>query len=355
MRHTFLTGFPGFIAGQLVERIGGASERWTFLVEKRFEGRARAEAERIARALDLPAERFSLVFGDITQPGLGLEAEDAARLAAEVDVVFHLAAVYDLAVPEEFARRVNVTGTAHVNAFVRSLSGLARYNYVSTYAVAGKRRGVIREAELEHDAGFNNHYESTKYEAEILLRELQAEGLPVSIFRPAVVVGSSKDGRTIKFDGPYMLLKVLHQVPWPLPRFNVGSPKVRFQMVPVDFIIDALATIPTRPGTAGKTFHLTDPEPYNTAEIFDLFSQAMFGKKSWLRVPSSLASIVAGSGIAEPLGLKRQTAPYFDYQATFDCVNTLDALDGTGIAVPRLEDYVDHLVAFFLDHDGNLP
>ncbi len=353
MRHIFLTGFPGFIAGQLVEQLASSAERWTFLVEGRFEAQAKAQAAELAASLGLAPESLATVVGDITRPGLGLASDTAARLAAEVDTVFHLAAVYDLAVGEAVAQRVNVEGTRHVNDFVRGLASLDRYHYVSTYAVAGKRRGVVREAELEHDAGFNNHYESTKYFAEIEVRRLQAEGLPVSIYRPAVVVGSSIDGRTVKFDGPYMLLKVMRRLPWPLPRFNVGSPKVRFQMVPVDFIVNAIATIARRPGTAGKTFHLTDPEPYTTAEIYDLFSQAMFHAKSWLRVPAALTGVVAASGIAEPLGLQRQTAPYFDYQARFDCVNTLDALDGSGVAVPRLEDYVDRLVAYFLAHEGD--
>ncbi len=353
MRHTLLTGFPGFIAGRLAERLATASERWTFLVESRFAERAKAEARRIAEQAGRPLQSFEVVAGDITQAGLGVERPDRERLAAEVDTVFHLAAIYDLAVPAAVAERVNVGGTEQVNAFVRGLEHLAGYHYVSTYAVAGKRRGIVREAELEHDAGFNNHYESTKYHAEVAVRRLQAEGLPVAIYRPAVVVGSSRDGSTAKFDGPYMLLRVMRRLPWPLTRLNVGSPKVRFQLVPVDFIIEAIAAISARAAAAGKTFHLTDPEPHTTEEIFDLFSRAMFEAESWLRVPTSLTSVVAGSGIAEPLGLQRQSAPYFAHQATFDCVITLDALDGTGIGVPRLDTYVDKLVAYFLAHEAD--
>lgn len=353
MRHTFLTGFPGFIAGQLVERLAGLSDRWTFLVESRFASQAREAGEQIARRCQLPASRFEIVVGDITRPGLGLEKSTLARLAASVDSVFHLAAIYDLSVSAEAASRVNVDGTAHVNDFVRRLGAEARYHYISTYAVSGKRRGIVREAELEHDAGFHNHYEETKYQAEILVRELQAEGRLVSIYRPAVVVGSSKDGRTAKFDGPYMLMKVMRRLPWPLPRLNVGSPDVWFQMVPVDFIIEALAVLSARADSAGKTFHLTDPDPCNTAQIYDLFSEAMFKAGSWLRVPTAITSVVAGSGALESMGLQRQSAPYFEYQATFDCVNTLDGLDGSGVAVPRLETYVDVLVRYFLEHEND--
>ena len=97
-----------------------------------------------------PRESFEVVEGDITLPGLGLAPADHERLSAEVDTVFHLAAIYDLAVPAELAERVNVGGTERVNDFVRGLGRLAGYHYVSTYAVAGKRRGIVREARKQN-------------------------------------------------------------------------------------------------------------------------------------------------------------------------------------------------------------
>ena len=301
----------------------------------------------------MPEDRFEVVTGDITEDELGLSAATADRLAAQVDTVFHLAAIYDLAVPEDLARRVNVTGTDRVNRFVRRLRSLERYNYISTFAVAGKRTGIIREAELEHEAGFHNHYESTKYEAEVLVRKLIEDGLPVSVYRPAVVVGSSRDGRTAKFDGPYMLLELLKRLPWPLRRLNFGLPDIRFQMVPVDFIIESIATLSSLPACAGKTFHLTDPDPRPTSEIAELFARALYGP-TYLRLPGVATRLVTGSGVLEPLGLQREAAPYFFHQATFDCVNTLDALDGTGVECPPLDSYVDRLVEFFVSNRGRL-
>jgi thioester reductase-like protein len=354
MRNVFLTGFPGFIAGRLVEKLAPRSESITLLSEERFVERARQQAAEVAAAAAVPAERLKVVTGDITRPGLGLDAATAERLEAQLDSVFHLAAIYDLAVPAELAERVNVAGTENVNRFVRRLPQLERYNYVSTYAVAGRRSGVIRESELEHDAGFFNHYEETKHRAEIAVRQLLADGLPVSIYRPGVVVGSSVDGRTAKFDGPYMLLKVLYHLPWPVNRLNFGLPDIRFQVVPVDFIVDAMATLAGRERAVGKTFHLTDPDPRPTSEIAELFCKSLFGSGTYLRTPGFLTRLVTGSGVLEPLGLQREASPYFFHRATFDCVNTLDALEGTGVSVPPLESYVDKLVAFFRQQDGKL-
>ncbi len=351
MRTIFVTGFPGFITRMLVEQLCRRAESVVLLVEERFLGKARDETRHIAGIFGVPLGRFEVVAGDITRDDLGLEPAARDRLQAEVDTVFHLAAVYDLAVPPELAERINVRGTHNVNRFVAGIRRLDRYNYVSTYAVAGNRTGLVREDELEHGAGFGNHYESTKYHAEVAVRALMEQGgVPASIYRPAVVVGHSRTGRTVKYDGPYMLLQVMKRLPWPLSRLNFGAHDITFQMVPVDFIVDAMVAIAGRPGAAFKTFHLTDPRPHTTAEIHDLFCRAMFGRPTIARLPALATKLVTGSGVTALLGLQRQANAYFFHRHRFDCVNTLDALDGTGVHCPPLESYVDVMVRHFLDH-----
>ena len=91
------------------------------------------------------------------------------------------------------------------------MPNLRRYNYVSTCYVAGKRKGEIRENELEHDAGFRNFYEETKYLAEIEVERLKSE-FPVTIFRPSVVVGDSETGETAKYDGIYYLDSIFAKI-----------------------------------------------------------------------------------------------------------------------------------------------
>src|SRR5207237_6756641 len=107
-------------------------------------GIAANAVERIAEDTSTPLENFAIVEGDITKPDLGMEPDDAASVRYETTDVFHLAAVYDLAIDRDTALRVNLDGTRNVNAFVKTLKDLRRYNYVSTCYVAGKRTGVIR-------------------------------------------------------------------------------------------------------------------------------------------------------------------------------------------------------------------
>ena len=153
--------------------------------------RAYEDVAQIVAETGAPAENFSIVEGDITKPDLGLTQTDLERARAETHTVFHLAAAYDLAVAHEVGQLVNVQGTQNVNEFAKSITNLRRYHYVSTCYVAGRRSGLIREDELEHAAGFRNHYEESKYLAELSVAALKSE-LPVTIHRPAVVVGDSR-------------------------------------------------------------------------------------------------------------------------------------------------------------------
>src|ERR1035437_3369866 len=155
----FMTGFPGFIAGRLVERLAKPETQFFLLVQPQFVPKAIAEIEEIAEATSTSLESFVIVEGDITKPNLGIDPSDQEALRFETTDVYHLGAVYDLAVPRDLAYRVNLEGTRNVNEFVRSVNDLRRYNYVSTCYVAGKREGVILEKELEHDAGFKNRSE----------------------------------------------------------------------------------------------------------------------------------------------------------------------------------------------------
>lgn len=189
----FLTGFPGFIASRLVERLARPNVQFFLLVQPDFVDKAASEVEAIAESTGTPLQNFALIEGDITSEDLGIGEDDLQTIRTETTDVYHLAAIYDLAVEKSPAFRVNLQGTKNVNNFVRSIKNLRRYNYVSTCYVAGKRKGKILETELRHDEGFRNFYEETKYLAEVEVENLKEE-LPVTIFRPSVVVGDSRTG-----------------------------------------------------------------------------------------------------------------------------------------------------------------
>jgi hypothetical protein len=154
----FLTGFPGFIAGRLVRRLASEGARFLLLVQPAFMEKARADAARLASETRLAPENFRLVEGDITRPDLGVRAPELELARVETTLLFHLAAVYDLAVPRDLGLRVNVGGTRNVNEFALALPHLRRYHYVSTCYVAGKRAVRTLETGLRHEAGFRTSY-----------------------------------------------------------------------------------------------------------------------------------------------------------------------------------------------------
>ncbi len=342
----FLTGFPGFIAGRLVERLAKTETQFFLLVQPQFVEKAMDEIEEIAEATNTPLESFVIVEGDITRPNLGISNEDLETIQFETTDVFHLAAAYDLAVSKEIAFDVNLEGTKNVNDIVRSIRNLRRYNYVSTCYVAGKREGVILEKELEHNAGFRNNYEETKYLAEAEVEKLKPT-FPVTIYRPSVVVGDSESGETAKYDGIYYLINYLRKAPVLLRIMNVGNDQVRLNLVPVDFVVDAIAALARDKDAVGKTIALADPQPLTTAELFDAIAKELTGRKSEFGPPIKLAEWFLNTSISPSItGLPHHGVPYFFISQTYDTSIADELLGSHFISCPRFPDYVGNLLDF---------
>jgi thioester reductase-like protein len=342
--NVLLTGYPGFIGRRLADRLVEGGARVTALVEPRM-----AEAAREASR-----GRVEVLVGDIAQRRLGLAAHDWERLVSEVRHVFHLAAVYDLSVPLELAQRVNVDGTGNVLELCRDCERLERLNYVSTAYVAGVRKGVVYEHELTLGQDFKNHYESTKFQAEVWVRQ-ELERVPTTIYRPAIVVGDSRTGETQKFDGPYFMLRVIsfcERRGLPIPQFGrSGAP---FNVVPVDFVLDAMLAGADEPGAVGQTFHLVDPEPVTAVELLGILSREYAGREPGMRLPPRLvANALRVPAVREMFGrAPRESIRYLNHPVRFDARRAADVLGGAaGLRVPRFAEYAPALVRFFREHE----
>jgi thioester reductase-like protein len=346
---SFVTGFPGFIGRRLVRRllVDDPEARVLALVEQRMMEPAR----RAAAGID--AERIELLAGDIAQPRLALEDDEWERLRAQVRFVFHLAAIYNLAVPLAAAQRVNVGGTGNVLELCRAADRLERFVYASTAYVAGRRRGVVYEHELALGQGFKNHYESTKFQAEVWVREL-IDRVPTVVLRPAIVVGDSRTGETDKFDGPYYLLRAIaraHAAGRAIPQF--GRSEAAFNVVPVDYVVGAAAVAATDPAMTGETLHLVDPTPLSTRRLVSLLSSEYAGRAPAGRIPPWLVSASLHLGPVRRLfgGTPHQSIPYLNHPVMFDPRRALDLLDPHGLRPPAFGDYAGAMVDFFRRHE----
>ena len=346
----FVTGFPGFLATRLVKRLAGEGVRFILLTQPAFITAARAAVQQISRETGSGLENFRIVKGDITQPDLGLSPDELAEARRETGTIFHLAAIYDLAVAQDVAARVNVEGTLNINEFAKTVARLRRYHYVSTCYVAGKRQGLIKENELHHEAGFRNHYEETKYLAELQVEALKAE-LPITIHRPAVVCGDSKTGETAKYDGIYYLIHYLRRWPGGLTLLNIGNPNVCLNLVPVDFVIEAMVALAKDERATGATVQLADPAPLTTHELFHEISKAIGGRDSFATVPAKIVYPVLMLPLAPRItGLPHSAVPYFFLEQTYDTTRARELLAPRGISCPRFSDYVGALVNFVAEH-----
>ncbi len=345
-----MTGFPGFIAGRLLERLIKPETQYFLLVEPRFVERSMAMIEEIADAAQVDLDAFVIVEGDITLPNLGIPNSDLETIQFETTEMFHLAAAYDLGVAKDTAFRVNLEGTKHVNDLACSVKNLRRYNYVSTCYVAGLRTGKIFENELEHKAGFRNFYEETKYLAELEVERLKNH-VPLTIYRPSVVVGDSQTGETVKYDGIYYLIQYLQKAPSILRLVNIGNPGVRLNMVPVDFVVEGLYRLSRDPAAAGLTVALADPAPMTTTEVFDLIARELSGRKSEFQLPQRVAEWFLNTGISPRLtGLPHHGVPYFFVSQTYDTSVGTELLTRQGIDCPRFETYLPNLIDFVEDN-----
>ena len=346
----FLTGFPGFIAGRLVKRLASPDTQFFLLVQPQFTEKAKQEIEKIAEETGVPLENFALVEGDITGENLGMSEEDLEIVLEETTDVFHLAAIYDLAVAKDLAYRVNVEGTRNLNEIVKKMPNLRRYNYISTCYVAGKRTGEILETDLEHDAGFRNYYEETKYLAETEVEKLKSE-LPVTIYRPSVVVGDSRTGETAKYDGIYAVIFYLKRFPSLLRLVNVGNRVVKLNLVPVDFVVEGIAALSKDERAIGKTVALADPKPHTTDEICDAIAEALAGKKSVITPPPKLVEWTLNLPFSPAVtGLPHHGVPYFFLVQTYDTSVSEELLKAHNVACPDFTDYAKNLVKFVEKH-----
>ncbi len=352
--YLFMTGYPGFIATRLLRELVKRQKFdkiWLIVLRTPDQRFLKMAQESVANDLaDLPVE---LIEGDITQPNLGIEDSKVLEtMKNDPGEWWHLAAVYRLDVGPKVAEQVNVEGTRHVLDLAKQCKQLRRLQYVSTAYVSGDRLGVVKEEELLNgdSQGFKNFYESTKHDAEVLVREAMPE-LPVTIYRYGVVVGDHRTGETAKFDGPYFLLNFLKR--WgkvPVP--HVGPMKSKFNMVPVSYVVEASAAIAARDDTVGKTYHITDPRPWTSGEVYRGLAKALGCPRPRGLIPAGLLSMLAKvKPVRKLLGFPQESVVYMNHGADYDSSQAQAVLKQEGIECPEVGSYMNTLVDWYLKNE----
>jgi uncharacterized protein YbjT (DUF2867 family) len=179
-------------------------------------------------------------------------------------------------------------------------------------------------------------------------------GLPFTVYRPSIVVGDSRTGETGKFDGPYFTLSAMEKVPSPGLFVRVGSGRNPANLVPVDFVMEAIARLSLSPASRGRTYHLADPRPLSAFEVGELFAHELGKRFAYVPVPTGLArAVFAPAWVQRHFGMPVQSLDYFDHPCRYDTTQATSDLAGLGVRCPPLSSYVGPLVAFYRAHrDG---
>jgi thioester reductase-like protein len=258
----FLTGSTGYIGAHVAANLLGTHGASLNLLVR---GKDAHDTEaRLWRAMQLHMEfpRFyeflqtsvRIFRGDLTAPLFGLSRDDYDRLVHTTDSVIHCAASLNRK-SEKSCLNVNLRGTLEVIQLARRSQyyhGLRRFSDVSTVAVAGKRSNevVAEDSAIDWNRSDYDPYARTKKFGEHMVRELLPD-TPVTVFRPSIVLGDSRYPQTTQFDmvESFVFLAGLPMLPF--------RPKDKIDIVNVDFVADAIATIHVKEQPKYDIYHLS--------------------------------------------------------------------------------------------------
>ena len=365
MARYFVTGATGFLGRRVVDRLLSRPDCAAVYVLVRARSQDRLEE---LRRTWFRGDLVIPIVGDLTEPVLGV---DPAGAPQPVDHVVHVGALYDLAADGRAHHAVNVEGTRNVLSFVEAV-GARWLHHVSSIAVAGTHPGRFTESDFDLGQHLPSPYHATKFEAERLVREHAT--VPWRVYRPGVIVGDSRTGEMDKIDGPYHFLPVITR----LARLPSGLPLVTPELgatniVPVDYVADAIDHLMHVPARSGGTYHLVAPEPQPLSVVYNAFAGPA-GAPTIARTtggPLSAGLVGAGRALAglaaaaldrvpggrqarhtvlTEMGIPPEVLPHVSLASTVDDAGTRRALAGTGIEAPALRDYAPTLLRYWSEH-----
>ncbi len=327
----FLTGSTGYIGAHVAANLlSDHSDPLNLLVRARRDQEAR---ERLWHSLQLHMDfsrfesflndRIDIFRGDLTAPKFGLDDDDYRRLVRSTDSIIHCAASLNRK-SEKNCLNVNLRGTLEVIQLAmraRDDHGLRRFSHVSTVAVAGQRANEVVQEDTAIDWNRSDYdpYARTKKFCEHMVRQLLPD-VPRTIFRPSIVLGDSRRPETNQFDmvRAFVFLAGLPALPF--------RPTDKIDIVPVDFVADAVATLHQKPDPAHDTYHLSSGTASETfAELTDSLARAQ-SKRPPIFVPSlegpssKMINVLASSAgkVGGLATLLKVFLPYLVWNTVFD-------------------------------------
>lgn len=349
-RSILITGATGHLGSQILKLILLKSNSYVNLL---IRAGSKAEAEiRLKKLIEQInckiadfeiRKRVSVFRGDITEKNLGLSKKDLMKLYNEVEEIYHCAAITGFSVPIKSAQMVNVNGSKHLLSIADRCHQLTRFNFISTTFILGNKEHTLKEDDLDIGQKFNNAYEQSKFEAELLISKYNSNGLIISIFRPSVIVGNYSTGETLKFKMFYESLRIMSSGLFDSLPVNL---EVVHNLIPADIAAKAIYTLASNERVS-NTYHIISS---NNVSCYDFMRKAAlyFGYKNpkWIRFDkfdinriSAVQRIMLGPFL-----------PYFNYKGKYSAKQTHKILKKYNVLLPEINDqFLNRMFQYCLD------
>ncbi|HZL27317.1 MAG TPA: SDR family oxidoreductase [Acidobacteriaceae bacterium] len=366
MNEYFVTGATGVVGSAIVRNLlSQPGNRVTLLVRADSDERLTARREQLLHFWqigdDSVGERVKVLRGDTTLPRFGFSPAVFDRLAQHSTHVIHCAALVRMNSPLDQALK-SAVGAAenivHLARCCKASGRLRKIEYLSTVGVGGRLPGKLPERWITAPRAFHNTYEHAKADAESCIRDAIAEGIPITVHRPSMVVGESRSGRIIGFQVFYHLVEFLSGIRTfgVFPSFG----NTRLDIVPVDYVADAVVWSSTQECTIGHVLHLCSG-PDGSIAITELHQRV---RRQWpstygrlprtIKIPKQLFRAllpVISTFSSSRLRRAINTLPIFlDYLAedqAFASSATVALLKPHGIAPPAIDSYLPAVLAYY--------
>ena len=355
----FVTGGTGFIGRFLVPKLLDRGATVYLLVR----AGSMPKVDGLRELWGADKDQVIAVEGDLARPKLGVKPAWIKKHAGKIDHFFHLAAIYDMKADAESQRESNVKGTAQAIALSKALKS-GCFHQVSSIAAAGLYEGTFTEDMFEEAGSMEHPYFLTKHESEGLVRK--EKNMNWRIYRPGMVVGHSITGEMDKVDGPYYFFESLKNLSSVVPE---GFPLLMnkaglLNIVPVDYVVNAIDHLAHLPDHGQECFFITDPDGIRVGDLLKVMMKVSGGPRLKAIDVSALdkATKLAGKGIGNlgpvkklgeklisRMGIPPQVVGYINYPTHFDSSRTRELLSEADIVCPPYESYAPVLWDYWIE------
>ena len=275
--------------------------------------------------------RIKMICGDLTKINFGINTDEYNSLCQSITEIYHCAALTGLRETLESLRSANVLGTKNVLEFAAKCKKLKKVNYVSSIFISGTYKGDFSEEDLNFGQSFNNAYEQSKFEAELIVRDYIKSGMSVVIYRPGIIVGDYETGLAFRPGLLYHLFRILSLEIFQKFPLNVNTV---LNILPCDIVAEAIYRL-SIDSQNSDVYHLLNNSPILLTHIIHIASNVLNCKEPEY-VDKDIFRFndidTVKRRILEPF------VPYFNLQTNHCSTKTLTKLKKIKFEYPKIDD-----------------